>query len=158
MSDLMLIRLKPYDKAQGHLLRTYMYHSQKFEEARGWYPVRDAGLVDYLRKVHQIPGDDRSKLGFDICTPEEALKLDKTLEEAAVRRSAEDILRRHHIIASASSEAETTLTTADLPKPKPLKEPVPAPASEPAPVPPAESEPVPAPKAKPSRRRRRRSS
>lgn len=124
--DLRLIRLKPINRKQGHVMRTYMVRSIKFQEEKGWYPVTDQSLLDYLRTVRQVHTDPLSPLAFDICTPEEALALDRAEEEEPERRSAEALLRRQ---AQAQAQAEAAkptkrdaaasrgdLTTADLAK------------------------------------------
>lgn len=110
MDNSYLVRLKAYDARRGHVLRRYTYAGIKFQEERGWYRV-EKPVADYLRAVHQLPGDTYSPLAFDVCTEAEAKSLDVTeADEARVKRSASDELK-----LSAARPAGT-LTTEDLPK------------------------------------------
>ena len=86
----MLVRLKSYDVRRGHVLRRYTYASIKFQEERGWVRV-EKPVADYLRTVHQLPGNPHSPLAFDVCTDEEAKALEASQAEASKgRRSAVD--------------------------------------------------------------------
>ena len=70
-----LVRLKPFDPKRGHVIRRYTAFSIRFEEARGWYKVADE-VAAYLGTVHQVPGDEDSPLAFDVCSEEEAQRLE----------------------------------------------------------------------------------
>jgi hypothetical protein len=110
-----LVRLKPHDPKRGHVSRRYTAFSIRFEEARGWYKVSDE-VAAYLATVHQTPGDEDSPLAFDVCTEEEAQRLEtaekKKAEERA--RAAEPNVAQPHDVSVRSAD----LTTADLPQPR----------------------------------------
>ena len=75
-TETMLVRLKPYNKKKGHILRRYTYRGIRFQGTRGWYRVTKE-VADYLAQVFQLPGDEDSAQAFDVCTESEAKKLDK---------------------------------------------------------------------------------
>jgi uncharacterized protein YdbL (DUF1318 family) len=106
-----LVRLKPYDPKKGHVIRRYTAFAIRFEEARGWYKVSDE-VATYLGTVHQVPGDEDSPLAFDVCTEEEAQRLEvaekKKAEERA--RAAEPNVAQPHDVSVKSAD----LTTADV--------------------------------------------
>ena len=88
----LLVRLKPYDHRRGHVLRRYTYAGIKFQVERGWSRV-ETPVGEYLRTVHQVPGDAYSPLAFDVCTEDEAKAIDATESDASkVKRSATDDL------------------------------------------------------------------
>lgn len=107
-----LVRLKPYDPKKGHVIRRYTAFSIRFEEARGWYRVTDE-VANYLATVHQVPGDEDAPLAFDVCTEEEAKRIEavekKRAEERA--RAAEPNVTQPHDVSGRAAD----LTTADLP-------------------------------------------
>jgi hypothetical protein len=110
-----LIRIKPYDPKKGNVIRRYTAFGVRFEEARGWYKVSDE-VAAYLGTVHQRPGDDDSPLAFDVCTEDEAQRLEtsekKKAEERA--RAAEPNVAQPHDVTARPAD----LTTADLPQPR----------------------------------------
>ena len=110
-----LIRLKPHDAKKGHMVRRYTAFGVRFEEARGWYKVSDE-VAAYLATVHQTPGDEDSPLAFDVCTEDEAKRVEaaekKKAEERA--RAAEPNVADPHDVSTKSAD----LTTADLPQPR----------------------------------------
>lgn len=81
--ETVFVRLKPYDPRRGYVLRRYTYRGIKFQEERGWFRV-PKDVADYLRAVHQVPGDEHSPLAFDCCTEAEAKSLEA--KEATVTR------------------------------------------------------------------------
>jgi hypothetical protein len=107
-----LVRLKPHDPKKGHVIRRYTAFSIRFEEARGWYKVADE-VASYLGTVHQVPGDEDSPLAFDVCTEEEAQRIEtaekKKAEERA--RAAEPNVAQPYDVSVRGGD----LTTADLP-------------------------------------------
>lgn len=107
-----LVRVKPYDPKKGHVIRRYTAFSIRFEEARGWYKVADE-MAAYLATVHQVPGDEDSPLAFDVCSEEEAQRLEtaekKKAEERA--RAAEPNVAQPYDVSIRSGD----LTTSDLP-------------------------------------------
>lgn len=108
-----LVRLKPYDPKKGHVIQRYTAFAIRFEEARGWYKVSDE-VATYLATVHQVPGDEDSPLAFDVCTEDEAQRLEaaekKKAEERA--RAAEPNVAQPYDVSVRAAD----LTTADLPK------------------------------------------
>ena len=107
-----LVRLKPFDPKKGHVIRRYTAFSIRFEEARGWYKVADE-VATYLGTVHQVPGDEDSPLAFDVCTEDEAQRIEaaekKKAEERA--RAAEPNVAQPYDVSVRGGD----LTTADLP-------------------------------------------
>jgi len=123
-TETMLVRLKPYNKKKGHVLRRYVYRGLRFQESRGWTRVRK-DIADYLGRVHQIPGDEDSPLAFDVHSDAEAKAIDKKeAEDARARTPAEAATE----VAEAREEPEPPpaadgrdggdLSTADLPQNK----------------------------------------
>lgn len=110
--ETMFVRLKPYDPRRGHVLRRYTYRGIKFHEDRGWFRV-PKDVADYLRAVHQVPGDEHSPLAFDCCTEAEAKSLDaKEKESSVTRKTASDDIK----VSLPQEDAKTSgaLTTSDL--------------------------------------------
>jgi hypothetical protein len=108
----MFVRLKPYDPRRGHVLRRYTYRGIKFHEDRGWFRV-PKDVADYLRSVHEVPGDEHSPLAFDCCTEAEAKSLDaKEKESAVTRKTASDDIK----VSLPQEDGKTpgALTTSDL--------------------------------------------
>lgn len=108
-----LVRLKPHDPKKGHVIRRYTAFSIRFEEARGWYKVADE-VAAYLATVHQVPGDEDAPLAFDVCSEEEAQRLEtaekKKAEERA--RAAEPNVAQPYDVSVRAGD----MTTADLPQ------------------------------------------
>jgi hypothetical protein len=96
-----LVRLKPYDRRRRHVMRVYVHGptGKKFEERKGWYKV-DASLAKYLGTVQQIEGDEDAPFAFDVCSAEEAKRLDERERRVRVKR--------------AESDEANDLTTGDL--------------------------------------------
>lgn len=88
----LLVRIKPYNKRNRCVLRSYTYSGTKFDEAKGWYTV-DVDLAEHLREIPQVESDPTSPPAFDVCTYEEAIRLDD-YEESAARREYERRLAR----------------------------------------------------------------
>ncbi len=117
-----LVRVKPYNKKKGHVLRCYTYRGIRFQGSRGWYRV-SGDVAGYLGKVCQVPGDTDSPAAFDVCTESEAREIDKL--EAHHARGA---LPAEEATDVTAGEAETEnvedasdggdLSTADLPQNK----------------------------------------
>ncbi len=103
-----LVRLKPYEPKKGHVLQRYTAFSIRFEERRGWYKVSDE-VATYLASVHQTPGDEDSPLAFDVCSEDEAQRM-----ETAEKKKAEDKAKASepHITEVSVKDLATT----DLPK------------------------------------------
>jgi len=82
------VRLRPFDRRRGHLLRRYIFRSQKFV-AGNWYEVQD-GMGDELSTVLSRDGDDESPLAFDVFdTKEEALAFVHAERKAKAKATAE---------------------------------------------------------------------
>ncbi len=110
-----LVRLKPHDPKKGHVIQRYTAFSIRFEERRGWYKVSDE-VAAYLATVHQLPGDEDSPLAFDVCSEEEAQRIEaaekKKAEERA--RAAEPNVAQPYDVSAKGPD----LSTADLPQPR----------------------------------------
>lgn len=113
-SQVMLVRLKPYNPKRGHVMRKYTHGptGKRFEENCGWYKV-DAGLANYLLTVRQIATDPDSADAFDVCTEAEAKRVDEREKKAKDRKEAGDAndlttadLRRLDASASTGSPVE----------------------------------------------------
>lgn len=81
-----LVRLKPYDKHRGHVMRRLHVFGTLYHEARGWYKVDDR-VAEKLAAVHQKDNDSHSPLAFDICSEDEAVKLEVDEKKAAEARA-----------------------------------------------------------------------
>ena len=84
------VRLKRYDPHHRAVLRRYWYKQYRFKESEGWYVVPD-DVAEYLREnARQRAGDPMSSPAFDICTKEEAEKIDERENlQTEVRRPAQ---------------------------------------------------------------------
>ncbi len=106
-----LVRLKPLDAKKGHVIHRYTAFSTTFEERKGWYRVSDE-IAAYLATVHQVPNDEDTPLAFDVCSEEEAKRVEiaekKKAEERA--RAAEPNVAMPHEVAVQGGD----LATADL--------------------------------------------
>ncbi len=81
-----LVRLYPYDKKRGHVLRTYLDPELglKFVGKRGWYEVSEevAEAIEDVRQKHSGVGAQRSGPAFMIADNNKAAKkMDKELAE-----------------------------------------------------------------------------
>ena len=86
-----LVRLYPYNPAQGFVLRTYTLINQKlkFVEARGWYEV-SADIAKVLEGIPQESRKPRGPKAFMVAKDkEEAKKLDADLR-VLLRKPEED--------------------------------------------------------------------
>ena len=101
-----LARLKAYDPKHGCVLRRYTYRGIKFQEDRGWLRV-DEETAKYLEGVLQVPGDTHTPRAFDVCTDEEAKKLEEREEKEAKPTLATDAVR----VATPRGDAETAPPT-----------------------------------------------
>jgi hypothetical protein len=106
-----LIRLKPFDRKKGHLIHRYTAFQTTFEETRGWYRVPDH-VASYLATVHQVAEDEDSPLAFDVCTKEDAERIDAAEKKKAEERAlaAEPNVAMARDVAGLGED----LTTADL--------------------------------------------
>lgn len=122
--NMMFVRLRPYNVRLRNVLRTYTIHGVQFREDRGWYEVPDT-LAELLRNVRQQESDPTSPNAFDVCTYDEANRMDEQEEKArraaferAQARDARPVGRRDVLTASeaaAGVDRRHTVTTADLP-------------------------------------------
>jgi hypothetical protein len=106
-----LIRLKPFDTKKGHVICRYTAFATTFEEHKGWYRVTDP-VAAYLATVHQVPNDEDSPLAFDVCTQDEAERID-----AAEKKKAEERARAAEPNVATARDVTALggdLTTADL--------------------------------------------
>lgn len=99
MANTKFVRLKPYNKRKGFLMRRYSVRRKRFIHGR-WYEVPEQ-LAKYLDSVTATPEDPETPFAFDVCdSREEAIALVKREKRAKRRQNADHDL--------------TTLTTADL--------------------------------------------
>lgn len=119
------VRIKPYNPALGHKLRSANLRSRKlrFDGAKGWNILKtmDRELLEELAMLRQEPGNESTPLALDICTKEEALALEEAetrRRKAAQRKRAavEDagVLRSEHLSSTRSSRHERLLAARDL--------------------------------------------
>ena len=110
--ETLFVRLKPYDPRRGYVLRRYTYRGIKFHEERGWFRV-PKDVAEYLRAVHQSPGDEHSPLAFDVCSEAEAKNLETKEKEASVtRKTASDDIKVS--VPQDDAKRGGALTTGDL--------------------------------------------
>lgn len=111
---MMYVRIRPYDKRRGQLVRRYVYGGVKFEVDKGWYQTDDV-IAEYLKTVLTFPENPDSKPVFDVSDQIGAEKIAKEEYEAA---------NPERKISEATSGAQK-VTVADLKSP--VKEVAPAP-------------------------------
>lgn len=106
-----LVRLRPLDAKKGHIIHRYTAFATTFEEHRGWYRVSDQ-VAAYLATVHQVPNDEDTPLAFDVCTQDEAQRIDLAEKKKAEQRAraAEPNVATARDLTAIGGD----LTTADL--------------------------------------------
>ena len=115
-TETMLVRLKPFNRKRGHVLRCYTYRGIRFLERRGWTRVRK-DIADYVQAVHQIPGDEDSPLAFDVCSETEAKAIDKReAQDAKAKTPAEQAKDVAEAREEPVTEGGGDLNTGDLPQ------------------------------------------
>lgn len=75
-TEVRYVRIKPYDARKGYLRRRTMIEGVRFDVDRGWYKIADLDFAERLADELQDPNDPESKYVFDVCTKEEAQKID----------------------------------------------------------------------------------
>lgn len=113
----LLVRLKPLNERKGHNLKVYMVEGARFNVERGWYRV-PADFGERLRDVHQDHYDEESPFAFDVCTEEQARKLEEKerrelMNERATVSQPSTVQRvspRKHDVVRGGGD----MTTADL--------------------------------------------
>jgi hypothetical protein len=154
--DTMWVRLQPYNPKKGFVLQDFSVLDTRFRADGGWYEV-PTDMAEYLATVHERMDDESSPLAFVVLTEEEAHALEereRLAREALLARATAPRLVETPA-ARAVKLSAGTLTTGDLPRPRPFTpqaRPV-APAA-PAPVPAEFEEPAapsPAPASAPRR-------
>jgi hypothetical protein len=94
-----LVRLKPHAPKKGHRLLRFTAFGVLFEEQKGWYDV-DPHVAEYLSKVRATPDDPESPfLAFDVCSPEEASKINNAENELAIRQGKAAPTGAHKVVA-----------------------------------------------------------
>jgi len=106
-----LVRLKPLDAKKGHVIRRYTVFSTTFEEHKGWYRVSNE-VAAYLTTVRQVPNDEDTPLAFDVCTQEEAERIDQAEKKKAEARAR--AAEPNAVTARDLTAVGGDLTTADL--------------------------------------------
>jgi hypothetical protein len=87
--DTLLVRLRAHDPRRGHVLRCFAFRGVRFYAHLGWYRVTPE-VADHLRLALQHADDPHSPRAFDVCTVEEAERID-----------AEENARAHAATATA---------------------------------------------------------
>ncbi len=105
--NIRLIRLKPYNKKAGNLLKRLMVRVAGWKRSRRfvngtWYKVTAAEAKE-LGALRQIYLNPNSNLAFDVCTETEAVEMQE--DEERVARGG-----------PGTVEAAMDLTTKDLPQ------------------------------------------
>ena len=107
------VRLKPYNRKRGHVLRRYTYRGVRFFEGR-WYKVPEA-LARELSDLHQRHGDEDAPLAFDVATEVQARAIEekerKKLEEEQRKLSNAEAVSAREIREDA---VRGMLTTEDV--------------------------------------------
>lgn len=82
--DKRLVRVKPYDKRRGQLVRSYGYGGYTYKVEQGWVLV-SALVAEYLATTLQTDSDPRSPCVFDIA---ESIEEARAIERAALEVDA----------------------------------------------------------------------
>lgn len=89
MAETRFVRLKPYDKRRGFLMRRYSVNRKRFTAGR-WYEV-PLGLAMHLENITAKPEDPTTPLAFDVVdTKQDAQRLMKRERMARERATAEN--------------------------------------------------------------------
>jgi hypothetical protein len=93
MTTEFLVRLKPRPakkrKGVPQTPSRYMIEGVRFEEAKGWYRIKDAAFAERLRDLTHNDREDGVSI-FDVATPREAEAIQARERRAKVRRDVED--------------------------------------------------------------------
>jgi hypothetical protein len=112
-SDTVLVRLRPYDKRRGCVLRSLTVFHMRFLEKRGWYEV-EREMAEMLRPFKQPPyGEippELTPLAFEIREKDEAIAIEEEEERIKLERAK---AASPHKLATPPG-LKGTLTTADL--------------------------------------------
>lgn len=84
MSDLLLVRIHPFNRGSGHITRRYTYRGTRFDVDRGWYEVPGWIAAELKGLYHPSTGTSI----FEVQTPEGALKVDEKEAEQEVKSPA----------------------------------------------------------------------
>lgn len=104
------VRLRPFDRRRGYLLRRYIHRSQKFVESK-WYEVPD-GLAEELSVVTSRADDEDSPLAFDVFdSKDEALDLVRR-ERAAKAKATADNPEVVGVLTSADLDEDAAMKAA----------------------------------------------
>lgn len=114
-----LVRIKPYSKKRGNLVRVFTLRGTKFKEGDGWYKVNPQ-MASYLRNV-TIDGDPDSREVFDVCTEDQAKDIAARELKASTAASpyaphTPDRARSERDVRTRHDPTEGVLTTRDLPR------------------------------------------
>jgi len=113
-----LVRMKPFAPKKGQPCRRYTAFGILFEETKGWYQV-DPHVAEYLKGVRAKPDvSDHPVMLFDICSPEEAARIARQENEAAIMQGR----AAPHSAHSTQEVRARDVTSGTLRGPKPPKE------------------------------------
>ena len=130
MGDFLSVRLKPYDRSRGHLLRQYTVLGIHFKEKDGWVKV-PRSVADRLRDERQ-PRFGRTPIdmvpcAFDILEPEAAVAVEEEEDRVELVRAKATAPR------TIAIPPELVQAVAEVAAPKSEPAPKLAPKSKPAP-------------------------
>ena len=113
--NVLCVRLKPCLPRAGQVLQHYSYRGILFKAGAGWVKVAD-GVAEHLRTVRQQAHDPYSPMAFDVCSEDEARKLDvkdieQSTEAVPVDRARLQVARE---IAPTSNESAGPVATAGV--------------------------------------------
>ena len=76
----MFVRIRPFNRRRGQTMRSYTYKGHRMREGMGWYLV-PSDVARYLKTVRCSDLDSLSPEAFDVCTLEEAKRIDEAESE-----------------------------------------------------------------------------
>jgi len=107
--NLVYVRLKSHLPRAGHVLRQFAFRGVIFKAGAGWAKVAE-NVAEHLRTVRQQERDPYSPLAFDVCTEEEARRLDD--KEAELNSVAVPVEKARVQVARDDSAATGAASTA----------------------------------------------
>ncbi len=113
--NLVYVRLKSHLPRAGQVIRQYAFRGIMFKAGGGWCKVTDS-VAEHLRAVRQQERDPYSPLAFDVCTEEEARRLDEKDAELStvtvpVDKARVQVARDEGTVAGNLSGTQPVATT-----------------------------------------------
>jgi hypothetical protein len=120
--NLIYVRLKAHLPRAGHVLRHYSFRGIIFKAGAGWMKVAE-NVAEHLRNVRQQERDPYSPHAFDVCTEDEARRLDDKDTElntvAVPVEKARVQVARDEATATGTSSTASAVAPADVNKDRP---------------------------------------